>query len=380
MDWARAIPRILTLAAVLGLTSLPGCVQAVPEELVETLESLDRDLVAERAAEFAPDEYARFAQQWMALKARVDADEDLIRWPWEPNHLEADLRQLHDEGMHTALEVARRKDSQRLTAEDRLAHVEQRLQTLTTKIIEIDGRLVLGHKPVETDLLVKQARSFFDQGEFQRALHTANRAAQLLGAQRAVLNSELGRYADQERINAWQAMARRTIEWSRAHHSAAIVVSKADRILALYKDGRKVLSYPIRLGYNGIREKRYQGDGATPEGQYRITRKRGEGQTQFYRALVLDYPNADDQRRFKLARKAGRIPPERNIGGQIEIHGVENELMGQTLGCVMLDNPQMAKLFALVETGTPVSIVGALHPQNAVALTLAGLGDQEEDT
>lgn len=380
MDRARAISRILALAAVLGLTSLSGCVQAIPDDLVEELESLDRDLVAERAAEFAPDEYSRFAQQWVALKVRVQADEDLIRWPWEPNHLETDLRHLHEEGMQTVIEVARRKDSQRLTAEERLTRVEQRLQALNTKIVEIDGRLVLGQKPVETELLVRQARSFFDQGQFERALRTADRAAQLLGAQRAVLNSELGRYADQERIDAWRAVARRTIKWSRTHYDSAIVVSKADRILTLYKNGRKVLSYPVRLGYNGIREKRYQGDGATPEGQYRITRKRGEGQTQFYRALVLDYPNADDRRRFKLARKAGHIPPERNIGGQIEIHGVENELMGQTLGCIMLDNPEMAKLFALVDPGTPVTIVGALHAQNAVALALADLGDQEEET
>lgn len=380
MDRARAISRLLALAAVLGLTSLSGCVQAIPEDLVEALESLDRDLVAERAAEFAPDEYSQFARQWVALKARVQTDDDLIRWPWEPNHLETDLRHLRDEGTRMALEVTRRKDSQRLTAEERLTRVEQRLQALNTKIVEIDGRFVLGHKPVETELLVKQARSYFDQGQFERVLHTAGRAAQLLGAQRAVLNSELGRYADQERIDAWQAMARRTIGWSRTHHASSIVVSKADRILTLYKNGRKVLTYPVRLGYNGIREKRYQGDGATPEGRYRVTRKRGEGQTQFYRALVLDYPNADDRRRFKLARKAGHIPPERNIGGQIEIHGVENELMGQTLGCVMLDNPQMAKLFALVDQGTPVTIVGALHPQNAVALTLADLGEQEEET
>ncbi len=380
MGLALPISRLLTLITVLTLTSLSGCVQTIPEDLVEALESLDRDLVAERAAEFAPDEYTRFARQWVALKARVQADEDLIRWPWEPNRLETDLRHLHEEGTRTALEVAHRKDSQRLTAEERLNRVEQRLQAMNTKIVEIDGRLVLGHKPVETELLVKQARSFFDQGQFARALNSADHAAQLLGAQRATLNSELGRYADQDRINAWRAMARRTIQWSRAHHASAIIVSKADRILTLYKNGRKVLSYPVRLGYNGIREKRYQGDGATPEGQYHITHKRGEGHTQFYRALVLDYPNANDRRRFKLARKAGRIPLERNIGGQIEIHGVENELMGQTLGCIMLDNPEMEKLFALVEMGTPITIVGALHSQNAVALALADIGDQEEET
>ena len=151
-------------------------------------------------------------------------------------------------------------------------------------------------------------------------------------------------------------------------------------MLTLYRNGQKVLSYPVRLGLNGIREKQYQGDGATPEGRYRISSKGGQEQTQFYRALVLDYPNEDDRRRYQLWRKTGQSPASRAIGEQIEIHGVENELMAQTLGCVMLDNPQMALLYDRVSKGTPVTIVGALHEQNLVALTLAALNDQREET
>ena len=54
--------------------------------------------------------------------------------------------------------------------------------------------------------------------------------------------------------------------------------------------------------------------------------------------------------------------------------------MAQTLGCVMLDNPHMALLYDRVEKGTPVTIVGALHEQNSVALTLATLDDRKEET
>jgi hypothetical protein len=70
----------------------------------------------------------------------------------------------------------------------------------------------------------------------------------------------------------------------------------------------------------------------------------------------------------------------RGIGGQIEIHGGENELMAQTLGCVMLDNPQIALLFDRVDQGTPVTIVGALHEENAVALALATLTVPRDET
>lgn len=355
---------------------LTACTDAVPQDVVDAIESIDRDLMDLRAAELAPDDYSRFAHQWMALKARVQAEEDLIHWPWESNELDLALRGLYEEGVQTVARVTDQRKALRQTAEHKLASVEDRFQILTDQVGAIDSRLVLGQQLVETDLLVKQARAFFEEGQFERSIEASDKAGQMLTSQTAVLGSELGRYADHGRIGRWQQMVKETIEWSRRHRTSAIVVSKADRVLTLYKNGQKVLSYPVRLGFNGIREKRYQGDGATPEGRYRITGKRGQGQTQFYRALLLDYPNEEDRRRFKSARKTGLIPASKGIGGQIEIHGVENELMAQTLGCVMLENAQMVYLYDRVENGTPVTIVGALHEHNSVAQALASLGQR----
>jgi hypothetical protein len=362
---------ILTLLVILA-----GCAEAVPQDVVEAIESIDRDLMNLRAAELSPDDYTRFAHQWMALKTRVQAEEDLIHWPWEPNDLDIALRRLQEEGIQTVARITDQRKSQRQAAENKLTSVEDRFQILTAQVGAIDSRLVLGQQLVETDLLVKQARAFFEEGQYERSIGASEKAGQLLVSQTAVLSRELGRYADHGRIGRWQQMAKETIEWSRRHHTSAIVVSKADRVLTLYKNGQKVLSYSVRLGFNGIREKRYQGDGATPEGRYRIAGKRGQGQTQFYRALLLDYPNEEDRRRFQSARKTGLIPVSKGIGGQIEIHGVENELMAQTLGCVMLENPQMVYLYDRVEKGTPVTIVGALHEHNSVAQALASLGQQ----
>lgn len=355
---------------------LTGCTDAVPHDVVEAIESIDRDLMYLRAAELSPEDYTRFAHQWMALKTRVQAEEDLIHWPWELNELDIALRQLQEEGIQTVARLTDHRNSLRQAAERKLISVEDRLQILTVHVEAIDSRLVLGQQPVETDLLVKQARAFYDEGQFERSIEASDKAGRMLASQTAVLSGELGRYANHERIGRWQQMAKDTIEWSRRHHATAIIVSKADRILTLYKNGQKVLSYPIRLGFNGIREKRYQGDGATPEGRYRVAGKRGQGQTQFYRALLLDYPNEEDRRRFQSARKTGQIPASKGIGGQIEIHGVENELMAQTLGCVMLENPQMVYLYDRVDKGTPVTIVGALHEHNSVAQALASLGQR----
>ena len=47
--------------------------------------------------------------------------------------------------------------------------------------------------------------------------------------------------------------------------------------------------------------------------------------------------------------------------------------MAQTLGCVMLENPQMAALFERVDNGTPVTIVGALLEHNSVERALVNL-------
>jgi len=363
----------LRLAVLACAGFLTGCVEAVPPDLVEAVQSIDRELMRLKASEILPDDYTRFVHQWMTVKARIEAEEDMIRWPWELNELEQTLRRLEDEGVRTVARLTEQRESLRRSAEEQLARVEDRFRAIGSRVSIIDSRLVLGQKPVETDLLIKQARSFYEQGRYGQSLDASEQAAQHIAAQASLLNRELGRYANRERITRWQQMAKETVDWSRKHQASAIVVSKADRLLTLYRNGQKMLSYPVRLGFNGIREKLYQGDGATPEGRYRITTKRGQGQTQFYRALVLDYPNAEDRRRFLLKRKTGHIPRSRHIGGQIEIHGIESELMAQTLGCIMLDNPQMALLFTRVEKGTPVTIVGALHEQNSVALVLADL-------
>lgn len=363
---------------ILLIGSLSGCVQAAPPELLESVESLDRDLVAVRGAEFAPTEYARFVQDWAALRGRMLIEEDVIRWPWEPNPLVADLQKVQEEGEEAMAVATQRKEEDRRDAEARLTLLERRLRVFNSRVDKMESRVVLGQRPIETELLVRQARSFLEQGLFARSLQATEQASTLMVAQTALLTTELGRYADERLVGAWRQMARRTIAWSRTNRATAILVNKADRRLTIYRNGRPVVSYPVQLGYNGILEKRYQGDGATPEGQYRVVQKRDEGQTQFYRALLLDYPNAEDRRRFHKARRAGVIPAEAFIGGQIEIHGEADLPMSQTLGCLMLDNRQMDKLFAQVEVGTPVTIVGALKVSNPVALALADLEQSEE--
>lgn len=370
-----------TATMVLCVLLLSGCVQQAPPELVQSMEALDRQLAAVRSAEFAPEEYGRFIRQWVALKERLRSDDDVISWPWEDNPLETDLRALHEEGTRVLARATDRQNVERRGAASHVARLERRLRLLTSGVDRIGSRVVLGGQRVETELLVSQARSLMEQGQFDQARRAARQADQHMSSQAARLKSELGHYADRSQVERWRSMVRRTVEWSRQHQAAALVVVKATRQLTLYRNGRAVASYPVRLGFNGVQEKRYEDDGATPEGNYRVIRMKDRGETEFYRAFLLDYPNAGDQRRFRAAREAGAIPARARIGGNIEIHGDANLQLSQTLGCVMLGNRQMDALFREVEAGTPVTIVGAVDADNAVAVVLAQLdqGDDETD-
>ena len=379
LDHICRIVTRFTLVALLSM-SLGGCVETVPEELVEAIESLDRDLSTLRASDVNPEAYSKFSRQWIALKSRVRSEENIVRWPWEDNELETDLEALQVEGTQLVSDVNSRIQAQRTTAETKLAKIEQRLRLMNTRVGDIGSRVVLGEHPLETEVNVKQARLFLEQGQFEHSIQASERAGKILLTQTALLTNELGRYADDDLIAAWRESAQRTIDWSRTHRAQAIVVSKADRVLTLYKNGRKVLTYPIRLGSRGIRAKQHYGDGATPEGEYRIQRKRGPGQTPYFRALILDYPNIDDRRRFEEAQKAGLIPKSQHMPGLIQLHGIAQGISDQPYGSIVLDNPQIARLFNQVAVGTPVNIVGALESQNSISLVLADLGDQEEET
>jgi hypothetical protein len=110
--------------AVALVGSISGCMEAVPQDAVEAVEHIDHDLMELRAAEFSPADYTQFAQQWMDLKVRVQADEDLIRWVWEPNELEVDLRRLEAEGSRIVVRLTKERESLRRAAENTIVQVQ----------------------------------------------------------------------------------------------------------------------------------------------------------------------------------------------------------------------------------------------------------------
>jgi hypothetical protein len=157
----------------------------------------------------------------------------------------------------------------------------------------------------------------------------------------------------------WRQWARNTIQWSRQTGSPAIIVRKVDHTCDLYVAGKLVERFDADLGARWMGDKINRGDNATPEGTYRITKKKGSGETGYYKALLLDYPNAEDLRNFREARRAGRIPTGAGVGSLIEIHGNGGRGEDWTSGCVALENHDMDRLFSRVGVGTPVTIIGS---------------------
>ena len=203
-----------------------------------------------------------------------------------------------------------------------------------------------------------EARLLFERGEYALAIRRATIAA----IQAEMVSNRAARvaarYSDTDLVRQWRKWIDETVAASRRSGQTAIIVNKEKHTLTLYAGGRPVRSYAAELGYNSAGNKSRSGDGATPEGRYRITNKKPVGHSTYHMALLLDYPNAEDRRRFERERRSGRIGRNVSMGSLIEIHGDGGRGKDWTRGCVALSNSEMEDLFARVDVGTPVTIVG----------------------
>jgi len=207
------------------------------------------------------------------------------------------------------------------------------------------------------ELALAQAADAHRGGDLSR-LDAALRAAQTeIELTRKTLGTRYERFRSPQWRRRWQAWVDSTVAASRGG-KVAIVVDKLDRRLYLLRDGRVAATFDADLGRNALSGKATAGDGATPEGRYHITEKRSNGSTRWYKALVLNYPNAEDKKEFEAMRRRGEIPKGRGPGSLIEIHGFGGKQSNWTDGCVALQNTSMDSLFSQVPTGTPVTIVG----------------------
>lgn len=208
-------------------------------------------------------------------------------------------------------------------------------------------------------LALTEARVYEREGDLGTATVRAREAKELAELVRNHAAAIAARYADAETLARWRRWKEGTIAWSRREGRAAIVVAKEAHLLTLFERGKPVKTYHVDLGFNWIADKSRAGDDATPEGRYRVVARSLDSASTFYKALLLDYPNAEDRARFSRARRSGELPSSAGIGGFIEIHGEGGRGRDWTRGCVALKNADMDDLLARVGVGTPVTIVGS---------------------
>jgi murein L,D-transpeptidase YafK len=138
-----------------------------------------------------------------------------------------------------------------------------------------------------------------------------------------------------------------------------IIVHKLSRKLTCYRGLTPIKSYPVVLGNDPYNDKLCQGDACTPEGVYRVRAKYPHAKWDSF--IWLDYPNNQNWLKFAQAKKAGRIPPEADIGGQVGIHGTEDpyrNISGEnwTKGCISLLNKDLDEIYPMVNDKTLIVI------------------------
>ena len=152
-------------------------------------------------------------------------------------------------------------------------------------------------------------------------------------------------------------------------------VDKSDRMVYVYRGAELIRTLPADVSTSDEDKERRSRVGErdayrVPEGEFFITRRNTS--SQYYRALVVSYPNEEHAARglregliteaqydaIVRANRAFREPPMGTaLGGLIEVHGQgSGRQRAWTRGCIALRNVHMDELWELVHVGTPIII------------------------
>jgi lipoprotein-anchoring transpeptidase ErfK/SrfK len=240
--------------------------------------------------------------------------------------------------------------------------VRRRLRTLDELTLSLVERGQARSRMTRATLALTEAEAMIRQAKFDQAASRLATASSLADEAEKAVIAHISRYLDPAQVTSWKTAAEETIADSKSRGITAFIVSKLERRLLVYRAGRLVRTYDIGLGFNGLADKRFAGDNATPEGRYKVVRKIPS--SLYYKALLIDYPNDEDRRWFAREKARGAIPRSVGIGGDVEIHGGGQDTL--TRGCISLDNNKMDELYDLAGVGTPVTIIGTMELENYV--------------
>jgi lipoprotein-anchoring transpeptidase ErfK/SrfK len=314
------------------------------------------------AQTFTPDRYQGYAAAYSDAKDRFIKEN--MRSPWLRNYasVREEFRMVLGEGNAILATVKRIKSEKARDFEQRISSLRREIDSLKHSTSMINEGRLLRKSISKAEVLLTEADYLYRKYDYDAADVKLKGVNTYALESMEIAHSILSRYIDKEVVQRWRALVKETIDESKRKGIVFIIVSKIDQKLMVYKKGKIIEAYNIGLGRNGLKDKLYAGDGATPEGRYYIVKKNAG--SRFYKALLFDYPNNEDRIRFNQAKKKRLIPAGTGIGSLLEIHGGGAD--GMTKGCISLENKDMDGLFEIVAQGTPVTIVGAINDNHEI--------------
>jgi L,D-peptidoglycan transpeptidase YkuD (ErfK/YbiS/YcfS/YnhG family) len=364
-------PQILVTLGFLLSLIIPGCNPSPLPPEVGLAERMNHDLWKAQTHVYAPEEYKSYETTLKNIMDDLIREEARFIWFRDYEPIAERLKAVLRDGEEILKKVQERKEAKRVNTTRQLSELEERITGLDRVSLTINEGRLARRTLTKASLMIKEAGLFLDRGDYEGAASRLTMASGYIKASEEILVPIFNRYTNKTLIEKWKKWVDEIAAESREKGTLAIVVSKIDRRLTIYKHGKPSKTYEIGIGRNGLSDKLLAGDGATPEGSYRVIKKLSR--SRYRKALLLNYPNDEDRREFLRLKKMGLIPKRAGMGGLIEIHGGGKE--GMTYGCVSLENRHMDELFELVPLGTPVAIVGTASLKDDISIIPKKVGD-----
>lgn len=256
------------------------------------------------------------------------------------------------------IEADKTKNKLKYSTENRLQNLEQKISCFENyyKKLALNPSTVKLFNNGKTKFTEAQVE--FKEQEYISSLKLILKAEEAIT--KAEKQAHLKLAAFYNNYPEWERNTRAAYQLSKKGQTV-FLIDKLDAALVILKAGKEYKTFHVEFGSNWMGDKTISGDMATPEGIYKVQEKKGRSDTKYYKALLLDYPNKEDQKKYNHLVRDGKISKGTGIGGLIEIHGEGGKGIHWTDGCVALENKEMDVVFSQSSINTPVIIVGARH-------------------
>ena len=306
----RFVHGIISTFLLVCLGSINGCNTSPAPPEVANAETQEHELWRAGADIYAPQQYKAYKAALRTGKDHFIVQESRFKWFRDYDSIRNEFRDILSKGNDLLADIEEQKRIKLTAIESRIDFFRSRIDTLKRLTALINEGRLSRKQLIGAELILNEAQLLAGRGNYPEAEKKLKVIPAYTESAMEAIAPILNRYANKDQIAKWRTWVHDAIETSREKGIYAILVSKIDRKLVLYKAGVPYRTYSIGLGKNGFHDKLHAGDLATPEGKYFITKKLPR--SRYYKALLINYPNDEDRRAFSKARKNGSVHSSAN--------------------------------------------------------------------